>query len=304
LVIDNNSSDNTDDVVGEMAIRGPLPLRRVVETTQGASHARNRGIEEARWDHLIYLDDDMIVDSGWLEGYVEAQEILKPHCVVGPVEPLYEGPVPPWITPQVLRSVNATYSCKGEQLALLPRERAHEIPGCNFGVLKTAAREAGGFDVNLGPSRGNNIRGEDFDFGVKLASLDKRTAYAPRCSIRHLVGRQKLSISGLRARYEGDGATSRAMMQLRGETPPLRRQTRLLLRMVRFSLRSVWHRLRNDKGGALEWELQARKIRGFLFKVPRDLVARTDRNSALAAHGDQPSKLFATAALPDECPRG
>jgi glycosyltransferase involved in cell wall biosynthesis len=272
LVIDNNCSDHTAQVVAKFSMKGPLPVGRVVETKQGLSHARNRGIEEASGEHLIYLDDDMIVDPEWLEGYVEAQRILQPDCVVGPVEPLFEEPPPAWMTPPVLAGITSAYSCKGNELILLPANRAHELPGGNLGVVRLAALEAGLFDVELGlrgRDRRVEILGEDFEFGMRMVSLGRRIAYSPRCRIRHFISRTKLSPHRMRARWEGAGATTRALMQLRGEPFTAKRRLRMLLRMIRFFLRSLRYRLQGDEGHALEWELSAREILGLLFKSPR-----------------------------------
>ena len=48
LVVDNNSTDETDAVATKHAAH--LPIRVVLESTPGISHARNRGIREARGD--------------------------------------------------------------------------------------------------------------------------------------------------------------------------------------------------------------------------------------------------------------
>ena len=48
LIIDNNSPDETPAVVASFA-NAPLPPRHVLETQQGANHARNRAIREGKW---------------------------------------------------------------------------------------------------------------------------------------------------------------------------------------------------------------------------------------------------------------
>src|SRR5215472_6665284 len=61
LVVDNNSSDQTHDVVKEFCQRYPDRFRYVFEAQQGLSHARNRGISESRGDALVFLDDDVTI---------------------------------------------------------------------------------------------------------------------------------------------------------------------------------------------------------------------------------------------------
>jgi GT2 family glycosyltransferase len=149
-------------------------------------------------------------------------------------------------------------------------------------VLESAAREVGGFDLNLGPSPGTYIRGEDFDFGWKLVQAGKRIAYVPGCSIQHVIGVQKLTPQGLRARFQGDGSTERAIRQLRGERLVPAKAVHKFTAMIRLGLRSLRFRLQGDEGRAFEAELQAREVFGFLFAAPHGLKARETLHPANA----------------------
>ena len=51
LVVNNNSSDDTDMVVDNFA--SLLPVRRVFEKVQGLSNARNAGVRAARGDYIL-----------------------------------------------------------------------------------------------------------------------------------------------------------------------------------------------------------------------------------------------------------
>ncbi|AMN43636.1 glycosyl transferase family protein [Rhodoplanes sp. Z2-YC6860] len=256
-MIDNNSTDHTAAVVRDSK-QGPLPVRWILEMNQGVSHARNRGASEAAFEHLIYFDDDELVDTSWLEAYAALQAAHHPDCVVGPVEPLFEQVPPKWMTSAILNPVTSSYSWKGPREGLLPHTRAHEIPGGNFGVLRSVFIEVGGFHPGM-------LEGEDFEFGVRLVLSGKSVAYAPGCRIRHRIDRQKLSVVGLCARSKGWGATQRALMQLRGERLSAIAQLRLLLRLARFFLRDIGYRLQNKEGHALECKLETKRISGLLF---------------------------------------
>ena len=47
VIIDNNSQDNTAEVVAGFSRQSPCSIRYFLETKQGLSFARNRGIREA-----------------------------------------------------------------------------------------------------------------------------------------------------------------------------------------------------------------------------------------------------------------
>src|SRR5262245_59094613 len=72
IVVDNNCLDATLEVIDRFA--GSLPIRRVAETTQGLSHARNRALAETQGDWIVFTDDDVLLDKGWLHAYQQAFE--------------------------------------------------------------------------------------------------------------------------------------------------------------------------------------------------------------------------------------
>src|SRR5439155_3374606 len=66
IVVDNNSSDDTARVVRDVAFCRNDCVRYVFEGRQGLSHARNRGIDEARADMIAFTDDDVRVATDWV----------------------------------------------------------------------------------------------------------------------------------------------------------------------------------------------------------------------------------------------
>jgi glycosyltransferase involved in cell wall biosynthesis len=70
LVVNNGGTDHTDQVIDSFV--GRLPIRRVVEPKRGVSNARNRAVDEAKGDYILWTDDDVVVDPGWLAAYADA----------------------------------------------------------------------------------------------------------------------------------------------------------------------------------------------------------------------------------------
>ncbi len=87
LAINNNSSDNTAEVLTELAqLPGPT-LRWVTEPVQGIVAARNRGIAEALdSDILVYLDDDEVPLPGLINAAADAILSEGAECVGGRVK--------------------------------------------------------------------------------------------------------------------------------------------------------------------------------------------------------------------------
>ena len=75
VLVNNNSTDRTESECQRFASDFPtVQFRYFVETKQGLSHARNRGIDESRGDILIFLDDDSFVKPDYLSNLKKQME--------------------------------------------------------------------------------------------------------------------------------------------------------------------------------------------------------------------------------------
>ena len=98
VVVNNDSSEATDRVVARH--RHTLPLVLEHEPLTGLSRARNRGLQVARGNLIVFTDDDVTVSEGWLEAYWEAYA-ARPDCFLGGRIRSQFGGQPP--DPRVLR---------------------------------------------------------------------------------------------------------------------------------------------------------------------------------------------------------
>lgn len=77
-VVDNNSSDNTADIIKQYCNKNDL-FEYVFEKRQGLSYAREQATK-ASTDWVIYVDDDNILGENWL---VELKKTIEVHKDVG-----------------------------------------------------------------------------------------------------------------------------------------------------------------------------------------------------------------------------
>lgn len=264
VVVDNNCTDDTSRVVEEYSRKMHMTVRRVVETQQGLNYCRNRGIQEGRFTNLVYFDDDIEAAPDWLHGFVNALSELCCDCVVGPVQAVFTQGFPDWMSPGVADMLSSVYSRKGDAPRVLPPETAFEIPGCNFGVRRQAAIDAGGFDNHLDRVGAALLAGGDFEFGQRLASAKKRVVYHPQCRIRHLISSAKLSRSYMRRRQYGAGITTRILERRTHGFEPVR-----IKRFIAAIARTAWSGIRAELRGAhaeaFEAELKIRHLVGYVW---------------------------------------
>ena len=67
IVADNNSTDDTRDVVTTAAQTFPVDLRYVFEAEQGKAAALNAAMRLSRGDVLVFTDDDARFEADWLD---------------------------------------------------------------------------------------------------------------------------------------------------------------------------------------------------------------------------------------------
>jgi glycosyltransferase involved in cell wall biosynthesis len=80
IVVDDGSSDGTAEIQKEKL---PFRLRYLWQTNQGDAAARNLGVKHSQADILIFLDDDILVEPGYVAHLVQEHEPSPHRIVVG-----------------------------------------------------------------------------------------------------------------------------------------------------------------------------------------------------------------------------
>lgn len=80
LVVDNNSTDNTKNIILKYAETNDL-IKYVFEERQGLSYAREHAVK-AQTEWVIYVDDDNILDQDWL---IQLEKVIREHPRAGVV---------------------------------------------------------------------------------------------------------------------------------------------------------------------------------------------------------------------------
>lgn len=199
LVIDNNSHDRTKEVVAEFAAT-VLPLRYVFEQRQGLSNARNRGIEEARGDIIAFTDDDVLIDTGWLENLQKAYHELDATCIGGKILPHWEAPPPSWLGEE-LHGQLALLDLGNERMRLTQPT----LWGANLTFRADALRKFGCFDTNLGRTGSKLYGNEEIRLLQGLIDSDAPVYYCPEILVHHCVPEKRMQKSYFRKWYFDDG---------------------------------------------------------------------------------------------------
>ena len=170
LVVDNNSSDNTRNVVNEFdsvcADKQNVILRYILESNQGLSNARNRGYLEAQGAWVAYLDDDAFVANNWVALTIENIRTLDSETVLfgAQVTPEPDTKVPDWAPDMFVRKPIE----QGSQAKIKPNEARRLIAGSNMVILKKVLISLRGFDPALGIVKNSQKGGEETELFFRL----------------------------------------------------------------------------------------------------------------------------------------
>jgi glycosyltransferase involved in cell wall biosynthesis len=198
LVVDNAPADDRSRLVAA----GFPAVRYVIEPKPGLNFGRNAALRQAQGDLVAYLDDDVVVDRGWLIGLLSAYAAdRQAGFITGQVLPLEIA-----TSAQLLferrggfrrgfRRVHYGQSRVGD--AYYPCGAGIFGTGANMAVNRAAALAIGGFDEAL--DTGQALPGGgDLDLFYRMIRAGHRATYDPSYLVYH---QHRRKFADLRRQY-------------------------------------------------------------------------------------------------------
>ena len=192
FVVDNNSEDDTEAVVGEFQALTSRRLVYIREKNQGISHARNAGIRYGSGDLIGFIDDDEEIDENWFD--VIAREFADStiQFIGGPYLPNWAAPAPRWLPPGYHAVIGV----------VVPKPRSGFgdgfpgiLMGANAVVRRSAFESVGLYSIKHGRSGKVLLTDEDAEFYDRLCSANIQGIYVPDLIIHHYIPASRLTRS-------------------------------------------------------------------------------------------------------------
>jgi len=204
LLIDNASTDNSQRVVREMW-NIQVPCRIIYEGAKGLIHARNRGITEAKYEFISFIDDDNWIDKNWVS---TIYDIFTSHPKIGicggQIEEECEMNPPAWFE-QIKESF--AVGKQGESTEDVTRNRGY-LWGAGLSLRKSAfeAIRSAGFKPLLTGRMGNVLlAGEDTEISFVMRMAGWKLWYDERLQMKHFIASKRLNWSYVVNIYKGFG---------------------------------------------------------------------------------------------------
>jgi glycosyltransferase involved in cell wall biosynthesis len=262
ILVNNNSTDTTEQVATSFV--GRLPIQHVVERQQGQSHARNRAHALATGELILWTDDDVHVDPGWIAAYIDAAARWPGAGYFGGrIAPWFEHDPPTWLTQneKLLAGMLVTRELGPVEEAFPPDEWPY---GANMAFRRSAVQGML-FDPNLGLIGDNGIRSDETEYCRRLQQSGIAGVWVPSAAVHHWVGANRMTLEYVAKYYEG---YSRGKVRVDGPSPgraafgaPLWIYRAYGDAMVRY----LWKRLRGREDWLLSF-IDAAEARGSIIE--------------------------------------
>lgn len=205
LIVIDNASDDASSKVALDSWKLEVPVRVFVENEKGLIYARYRGIKEARYEYISFIDDDNWIDPNWIQNIYN---IFKSHPEVGVCGSrnygAFEKTPPDW-----LKSIVGSYAIgdQGKETGDVTNTRGY-VWGAGMSFRKSVFEkllEAGFKSVLTGRKGKNLAAGEDTELAYAFRLAGWRIWYDEMLTLQHYIPSQRFDWKYLVKIYKGFG---------------------------------------------------------------------------------------------------
>lgn len=155
-------ADDSRDERTHQLLAAQFPWVKVVQGPRcGPAANRNAGAVNAAGQWLIFIDDDVIPEAGFLKAYLDVLSAECDHGIFhGLTRPTPETSSLLWEAPEVLKKLDL-------------------FPSCNFAIRRSLYEQTGGFDERFNPSF------EDMEFSSRLKAQGEKCKFVAEAVVHH-----------------------------------------------------------------------------------------------------------------------
>ncbi len=221
IIINNNSTDTTEAISrGFIASHPELNCRYIIETRQGLSFGRNRGISESTGKYITFIDDDAFLAHDYLQKVVDAFIEYPDIVAVGSKILLhYEDIVPAWEN-KYLNSLLGWFDPGDEAFDFTSKNYPR---GSNMSFTSEVFEKVGLFNTDLGRVGRNLAGSEEKDIFQRIYAKNYKVKYIPDALVYHCVPFERTTTSFIRRQGIGTGQSEKRRVQAAGSIHFLKR---------------------------------------------------------------------------------
>jgi len=244
VIIDNNSADRTPQICQDFIQSHPeAAFRYVVETNQGHSFSRNRGIQESKAELISFIDDDAFVHPSFGENIIQFfQENENVKVIGGKIIPVYEEQEPTWMSPFLLPLVSAL------DMGKLPRPfTGRKFPvGANMAFRRCVFDQYGLFNVALGRKGSGLMGGDEKELIYRLKTDNASIFYVPDVVVNHIIPKKRLTREYIRGLAQGVGLSEKERLSTASFSQKIQRAFEELIKIEGTLVLFFWYLIKGQ----------------------------------------------------------
>ncbi|MDP8907586.1 MAG: glycosyltransferase [Chloroflexota bacterium] len=183
---------------------------------RGLSGARNTGVDVARGDLLMFLDDDAAAPPTWLERVLPHFRDDRVAAVGSGVVPEWSDGRPPWFPPEFYWVVGCSY--RGLPTSTAP---IRNPIGAAMVFRRSALLKAGPFRPEVGRIGKVPWGCEETELSIRVRAHGLTILYEPDVAVKHTVTPDRTTIRYFVSRCWGEGQSKAAVGRLVGTSDGL-----------------------------------------------------------------------------------
>ena len=205
LIIDNNSTDDTETISNELIYKYPdLNISYMIETNQGLSYGRNRGIKESKYDLIHFFDDDAVATKNYVSTIIDTFERYpRAMAVGGKIHLNYIEGRPKWASVYI-ESIFGLFDI-GDVEMEFPKKNYPR--GSNMTFKRDLFDKVGQFDTSLGRKGRIMLGGEEKEIFQRVYEVGFSVVYNPLTICYHAVPESRTRVDFMRNQVVGIGVS-------------------------------------------------------------------------------------------------
>ncbi len=196
VVVDDGSRDRTPRLLE--AYRPPYPFRFLSQPNAGPAAARNRGVEMAKGERILFLGDDTVPEPGLAAAHARAHAAPRPHpiAVLGYTTWPRERRVSPFLHHINEYGLQFGYGLIGD---------SESVPFNFFYTSNISLPRATLLEVGLFDTTFPHAAWEDIEIAYRMTKRGLRIVYRPEAVARH---HHEISFASFRRRQGSSGESA------------------------------------------------------------------------------------------------
>lgn len=267
IIADNNSTDNTREIVAYWQSKSAVPITYLFEQRQGVHYARNSAAKIAAGEILYFTDDDMIADSRLLSEIVQVFRIDPlVGAATGRVLPQWESPPPDWILKLCYNGLLSIFDELGEGIKI--EEYDLGVYSCHQAIRRDAFFKSGGF--NPESTFSDYIGDGETGLNIKLKALGHKFGYNSGSLIYHMIPPTRMTQDYLNKRLANQGSAdcyTEYKQNIFSRDELIQRVTTYHQKILEHAYYATMKKISDD----IDWHMDEARTHYYLSRISYDL---------------------------------